>query len=142
MSHNWRLDSEDGEPFGCGEMEVLAIGGMGQPDGLTYTFHIVLRRLWYPRYVFNFVIQNLQVIAAMVSLYVPFTDDMLANRMSITLTVLLTLVGFTCTRPALIEHVPYPTLHDNYGQLMLFCVLLIGLGNLFVFVNCWSMYRD
>jgi hypothetical protein len=140
MSHMWRLNDEDGEAFGFGEMQVLAMGGTEL--GSLYTFHVVLQRQWYPRYVADFVIQNLQVILASTSLWIPFNVDCLSNRMGISLMVLLTLLASTNTRPALIDTVPYSTLHDSYGQFMVLFILLISLANLWVFVNCWGFYRQ
>lgn len=140
MSHMWRLNDEDGEAFGFGEMQVLAMGGTEL--GSLYTFHVVLQRQWYPRYVTDFFIQNLQVILASTSLWIPFNVDTLANRMGISLMVLLTLLASTNTRPALIDTVPYSTLHDSYGQFMVMFILLISLSNWWVFVNCWGFYRE
>ncbi|CAK0870644.1 unnamed protein product [Prorocentrum cordatum] len=139
MSHMWRLNDEDGEAFGFGEMQVLAMGGTEL--GSLYAFHVVLQRQWYPRYVADFVIQNLQVLLASTSLWIPFNVDTLANRMGIALMVLLTLVASTNTRPAMIDTVPYSTLHDSYGQFMVLLILLISVANWYVFVNCWGFYR-
>ena len=49
----------------------------------------------------------MQVVLAMFSLYVPMAEDSLANRLSITLTVILTLVAFTIERPAVIEDLSF-----------------------------------
>ena len=68
------------------------------------------------RYWFDFMIQLLQVASAAFSLYVPMSEDSLTNRLSITLTVILTLVAFTIERPSVIEFLPYPTLHDNFER--------------------------
>eukprot|EP00403_Amphidinium_massartii_P020864 CAMPEP_0178393008 /NCGR_PEP_ID=MMETSP0689_2-20121128/11968_1 /TAXON_ID=160604 /ORGANISM="Amphidinium massartii, Strain CS-259" /LENGTH=1116 /DNA_ID=CAMNT_0020013591 /DNA_START=121 /DNA_END=3468 /DNA_ORIENTATION=- len=146
MSHMWKI-RDDAETTGeasflVGEMRVLAFGGAPTAAGHSYILTVCLRRLWYPRYVFEFVIQNLQVLTALFSIFVPFTEDLLANRMGITLTVLLTLVSSMSSRPALIEMVPYPTLWDNYGQVVVFCVCVVGLGNLLVFVQCWGLFRQ
>mmetsp|Transcript_64668 Transcript_64668/g.140841 ORF Transcript_64668/g.140841 Transcript_64668/m.140841 type:complete len:1198 (-) Transcript_64668:69-3662(-) len=142
MSHCWREPDDGGDSLGVGEMQVLAVGGMASQEGESYIYYIVLRRRWYPRYVMDFVLNILQVVVAMFSFWVPFTDDMLSNRMSITLTVMLTLVAAASTRPPVIDSLPYPTLHDHYGQFVAFCVVLIGVGNWLVFVNCWGMYRE
>lgn len=140
-SHTWKVD-DDGDVRSVGEMELAALGGVAMPASGAYTLHIILRRRWFPRYLLDFGIISLQVIAAAASLWVPFTPDMLANRMSITLTVLLTLVSASGARPPVIESVPYPTLYDNYGKLMVFFVAsVVGIANLFGFASCWGMYR-
>ena len=74
-------------------------------------------------------------------MYVPFNDDMLPNRLSITLTVILTLVSFTICRPSVIEQLPYPTLHDQYERLMVFFAVVVGLENIFVFQQCVGTFN-
>eukprot|EP00927_Polykrikos_kofoidii_P018857 TRINITY_DN18782_c0_g1_i1.p1 TRINITY_DN18782_c0_g1~~TRINITY_DN18782_c0_g1_i1.p1 ORF type:complete len:1208 (+),score=179.78 TRINITY_DN18782_c0_g1_i1:187-3810(+) len=142
MSHAWRVHEDDNNALQVGDMTVIGVGGVRMREGYEYVLHIVLRRVWYPRYFFDFLIQNLQVVSAIASLYVPFSDAMLADRMSITLTILLTVVASTSSRPPAIDGLSYPTTYDTYMQIMIFSVALITLGNLFVSMNCWGMYRD
>lgn len=142
MPHMWRMDPDGGDTLKVGEMIVIAFGGAVDKEDTVYDFTMVLRRSWFPRYFFDILIYNLQTLAASFSLFTPYDGDMLANRMSITLTVLLTVVGVSTTRPKAIEDLPYQTLHDWYGQLMVFSVLMIGVSNLFNYTNCWGMYRE
>lgn len=142
MSHQWRLSDDDDTALSVGDMVVVAVGGVRLREGFTYVLHIVLRRVWYPRYFFDFLIQNLQVMGAIASLFVPFSSDMLADRMSITLTILLTVVASTSSRPPAIAGLAHPTTYDTYMQVMIFSVALIGLGNAFVYLNCWGMFRE
>lgn len=66
----------------------------------------------------KFPLQISQVMCAGFSSFVPISDSVLADRMSITLAILLTLVVFTQERPTIIESIPYPTLHDKFEQYM------------------------
>lgn len=130
-----------------GEMAVLAFGGSkissahsdGTDSAAPYRLDIVVGRNW-TRYIFDFLILIILVMAAAFSLYVPLTydgwSDTLTNRLSITLTVVLALVSFTSVRPSVIEDLPYATLHDQYERIMLFFVALITIENLFVFQLC------
>ena len=89
------------------------VGGQGQ----TYECVIVVMRNWR-QYRFDYLIQIAQVISAAASFYVPFSEEMLAQRLSITLAILLTLTLFTKERPPVIEEIPYSTIHDEFQQFM------------------------
>ncbi|CAD7969538.1 unnamed protein product [Amoebophrya sp. A120] len=131
--HSWPSNA-----MTLGEMCVTGFGGCDCED-IAYQFDILLTRRW-KRYWFDFLIQGLQVVSAAFSLYVPFSydagSDTLPNRLSITLTVILTLVAFTIERPSVIESLPYPTLHDQYERIMVAIVALVGIENVIVFQTC------
>eukprot|EP00435_Cladocopium_sp_Y103_P037540 s3093_g9.t4 len=52
------------------------------------------------------------------SLFCPLSIDMLAGRLSINVTVLLSMVAFSVQRPSAIEAVPYNTIHDIFVQVI------------------------
>eukprot|EP00747_Dinoflagellata_sp_TGD_P048649 gnl/TRDRNA2_/TRDRNA2_145733_c1_seq1.p1 gnl/TRDRNA2_/TRDRNA2_145733_c1~~gnl/TRDRNA2_/TRDRNA2_145733_c1_seq1.p1 ORF type:complete len:1161 (+),score=168.05 gnl/TRDRNA2_/TRDRNA2_145733_c1_seq1:236-3484(+) len=116
------------------------MGGSGGKNRCEYRMFLLLKRQW-PRYVFDFAILVLEVITACSSFFVPFTENMLSDRMSITLTVLLTIVATTTTRPAVIDKLPYSTLHDLFEQYMLGSVVLMVLENVMVFTVCWGSFK-
>eukprot|EP00928_Gymnodinium_smaydae_P008522 TRINITY_DN13101_c0_g2_i1.p1 TRINITY_DN13101_c0_g2~~TRINITY_DN13101_c0_g2_i1.p1 ORF type:complete len:1186 (+),score=269.39 TRINITY_DN13101_c0_g2_i1:291-3848(+) len=142
MCHAWKCGSDGSSTLDVGELQVMAMGGSYKPEKAHYDIYIVMRRRWYPRYVFDVFIQNLEVMIACSSIYVPFNTDTLANRLSISLTILLTVVSASGSRPPAVESVPYPTLHDTYAQLMVLCSIFITLGNVAVFQICWGTFRE
>jgi len=133
LAHEWprSLDGVDG---GLGEMTLVAFAGT-DPD----LSHYKIDMIWVrdiTSYIFDFIILALQVTVALFSFSVPINSDCMANRASITLTVVLTLVAFTTQRPAAIEQVPYYTIHDTYEQIMVVYCLVIAVANFIVSINC------
>ena len=80
------------------------------------------------------------MVAASAALFVPYSDNMFVDRLGITLAILLTLVFFTQERPAVIEHIPYPTMHDQFEKWMVFLVVMICVENMFVYTFCFGVY--
>merc|ERR1711990_389895 len=89
-----RTSKDDATPL-CtciGEMNVCGFGGaMADNARLRYHVEVVLVRDWR-KYMFDFMNYALLVFIAGCSIYVPLNDDLLANRLSITLAIVLTLV--------------------------------------------------
>jgi len=142
MPHRWKKGEDGASTLDAGEMQALAIGGVSLPAKHEYHFYVILRRRWYPRYVFDILIMNLEVFVACMSIWVPFNPDMLANRLSISLAILLTIVAGVSSRPAAIDTVPYSSAYDVYAQVMVLFVIIVAIGNLLVFQNCWGSFRE
>eukprot|EP00929_Paragymnodinium_shiwhaense_P056677 TRINITY_DN28369_c0_g1_i1.p1 TRINITY_DN28369_c0_g1~~TRINITY_DN28369_c0_g1_i1.p1 ORF type:complete len:1204 (+),score=282.62 TRINITY_DN28369_c0_g1_i1:72-3683(+) len=140
-AHLWKVSDDGSSTLDVGEMIVVGMGGARHFSG-GYQVYIVLKRRWYPRYVIEMSITIVQVLMACFSAFVPFNEDMLANRLSITLTIALTVVAASSQRPAPIEGVPYETVYDMFNRSMILVVVMIGIGNVYVFNNCWGTYRD
>jgi len=139
IAHEWPKSS-DGSGFKMGEMSLAGFGGQ-DPDVSEYRIDMIMVR--DPgHYHFDFLIQDLQVICAMFSFAVPINADCMANRASITLTVVLTLVAFTTQRPAVIENLHYTTVHDWYEQLMVFYTVIVALSNCMVALTCVGVDLD
>eukprot|EP00397_Hematodinium_sp_SG-2012_P001422 GEMP01001424.1.p1 GENE.GEMP01001424.1~~GEMP01001424.1.p1 ORF type:complete len:1011 (+),score=179.60 GEMP01001424.1:380-3412(+) len=117
-----------------GEMSLVGFGWQDPKDSV-YQVDLLLIRIT-KRYLFDFMIQVFQVVCACFSCWVPFTSDCLANRLSITLTVILTLVAFTTQRPPVIDELPYPTFHDTFEQYMVMFAVIVALENLVASSMC------
>lgn len=137
-----------------GEMAFQGFGARKYEDDVSReplrsdTYEIVLimsRRFW--RHVFNFVILIVMVFVAAASIFCTMETQALANRLSISLTVLLSLVAFTTQRPSAIEHIPYSTFHDNYVQFCVLCTVVISVLNWGAVTTCndlseWDGIKD
>lgn len=88
-----------------GENKVVGFGGVKAEEVNYYHADVVIMRNWR-QYNFDYFIQIAQVVCAAFSFYVPFSEDMLASRLSITLAILITLTVFTKERPPVIEEIP------------------------------------
>lgn len=131
---------EAGQKVQVGEMQVCAFGG-SNPQYDEYIFEIVVVRVWMA-YWFDFYIQILLLVVSLCSVWVPFNDDTIANRLSISLTVVLSIVFFATVKPAAIGELTYVTWHDRFEHITVFIATLIALENVWVYLECWGMDRD
>lgn len=137
QEHSWQAQNADGGlQTTIGEMEVLLYCGSSKSDD-TYQFEIFLSRGW-TKYLFDCFIQIMQIVIALTSLWVPFTDDMLAGRLSIALAIMLTLVVFTKERPTVIQELPFATAQDEFEQKLVLMSAIIAVENVLVFDHCWG----
>jgi hypothetical protein len=150
--HHWnqvsknRLGNLDGEQpidLTIGEMCVCAFGGRRGmcKQGNEYHVEVVLARNWTKYFMYPFLPVLMLVAIAALSGFVPLYPDVLANRLSITLAVVLTIVICATERPAAIERVCYGTTQDFFLKFMVFSSLLVALQNLLVSAHCWGMFR-
>lgn len=110
----------------------------GQPDEERYELIMVVRR-GLKRHVFTFFILSMAVLSGSTSLFCPLSVDMLAGRLSINVTVLLSMVAFSVQRPNAIENVPYNTLHDLFVQVCTLMTATLALCNLATHLVCFEM---
>merc|ERR1719230_1294328 len=66
----------------------------------------------------------------------------ISSRMSISLTVILTLASYTASRPAPIEKAPYVTFHDWCEQMSMLLVTGISIQNVFAVVLCGGQHEE
>lgn len=137
MPHTWEMSRNVQAAFTVGEMHLVAVGSRQTQSRQEYRVDLLLRRQGY-RYVMEFAIMTLQVLVAFASFWVPFNDDMLSHRMGITLTTLLTVVASTMQRPAIIEHLPYATMHDTWKQSLMLILVCVSIQNVVAFQTCWG----
>ena len=79
-------------------------------------------------YFFDFMIQVAMVILALLSLYVvPYNEEVLANRASITIVLVLTLVTFANERPQAVEFIPYAAWHDIYMRIVVMTIVALSI---------------
>eukprot|EP00913_Durusdinium_trenchii_P000223 g204.t1 len=64
---------------------------------------------------------------------------MLAGRLSINVTVLLSMVAFSVQRPSAIDAVPYNTIHDIFVQVCTLLTATLSLCNLATQLTCFEM---
>ena len=140
MSHMWKA-TRNATSFQLGEMQVVGLGGSCTRRKSEYRLAILLKPQ-FSHYTIDFLIQVLQVLLSCSSCFVPYSENILDNRMTITLTILLTIMASTRNRPAIIESFSCPTLHDHFQQYLLFCILVIALENAIVLGGCWNAFVE
>ncbi|CAK0877121.1 unnamed protein product [Prorocentrum cordatum] len=84
---------------------------------------------------------NLLVLLASTSFWDSVSPE-LSSRMSISLTIILTLAAYTSTRPAAIEKAPYVTFHDWCEQMGIVIVTGISVHNVFAVVMCGGEHGE
>jgi hypothetical protein len=126
--------------FEVGEMKVCAFGG-SDPAPDQYQVEMVVLRTW-TTYFFDFWIQMLLVAISLSTCWVPFNDDCVPNRLSISMTIVLAIVFFATTKPAAIADLTYNTQHDFWDQCMLLLTVSGCVENVFVYVQCWGLDRS
>ena len=100
-----------------------------------YHLDVILWRQWW-RYSDEIIIYVMLVVMGWTSCFVGQHEEEIEARLSITITVVLTLVQSTTARPSVIADVPFSTLFD---QFILSCVLLsviAGIENVLVVLVC------
>eukprot|EP00438_Fugacium_kawagutii_P008345 Skav233359 [mRNA] locus=scaffold394:563544:565803:+ [translate_table: standard] len=110
----------------------------GQREEDQYELIMVMRRS-FRRHFFTFFILSMAVLSGATSLFCPLSIDMLAGRLSINVTVLLSMVAFSVQRPSAIEAVPYNTIHDIFVQVCTLLTATLSLCNLATQLTCFEM---
>eukprot|EP00929_Paragymnodinium_shiwhaense_P119526 TRINITY_DN91439_c0_g1_i1.p1 TRINITY_DN91439_c0_g1~~TRINITY_DN91439_c0_g1_i1.p1 ORF type:complete len:891 (+),score=174.95 TRINITY_DN91439_c0_g1_i1:62-2674(+) len=110
-----------------------------RPD--TYEVHILVERPRFGSYVYDIVIINLLVCVSATAFWDTAAPE-LSSRMSISLTVILTIAAYTSSRPAPIEKAPYVTFHDWSEQVSMLLVTGISIQNVFAVVLCGGQHEE
>lgn len=113
-------------------------GLAGDGQGTTYEVILCTRRD-VTRYLFTFFILCVMVLAGALSFFCTMSVDVLTGRLSINVTVLLSMVAFTTQRPAAIECLPYNTVYDSYVQFCTCMTALTSFANLATFLRCFEV---
>lgn len=106
-----------------------------------YEVCIIVERPKMSTYTWDIVIQNLLVFLAASAFWDASAAD-LASRLSISLTVILTLAAYTSSRPSPIERAPYITLHDWNEQTSIFLTTVISFFSVLTIVQCGGERAD
>lgn len=125
------------------EFDVCSISGW-HPDaerGDVYEVTVVVERPLVASYICDILIMNLLVGLAASAFWDTAAPE-LSSRMSISLTIILTLAAYTSTRPAPIEKAPYVTFHDWCEQLCMFLVTGISVQNVVAVVTCGGQHEE
>lgn len=106
-----------------------------------YEVNIFIKRPFFASYFWDLVILNLLVMLAATAFWDTAAPE-LSSRMSISLTVILTLAAYTSSRPAPIEKAPYTTFHDWCEQMSMFLVTGISVQNVIAVVSCGGQHEE
>lgn len=106
-----------------------------------YDVTILVERPLVASYICDLLIMNLLVGLASCAFWDTAAPE-LSSRMSISLTVILTLAAYTSTRPAPIEKAPYVTFHDWCEQMCMLLVTGISLQNVVAVVTCGGAHPE
>jgi len=125
------------------EFDICSVTGC-HPDaerGDVYEITILVERPLVASYICDLFIMNLLVGLAACAFWDTAAPE-LSSRMSISLTVILTLAAYTSTRPAPIEKAPYVTFHDWCEQMCMFLVTGISIQNVVAVVMCGGHHEE
>jgi hypothetical protein len=125
------------------EFNISGLTGC-HPDakrGDVYEVHILVERPKFASYVWEMVIMNVLVLLAATAFWDTAAPE-LSSRMSISLTIILTLAAYTSARPAPIEKAPYVTFHDWWEQVCMLLVTGISVQNVFAVVLCGGQHEE
>jgi len=122
--------------FGVRALESEHSSDRRSPD--TYEILLIVRRGVF-RHVCTCLILSMMTVTGAYSLFCTLSVDGLAGRLSINVTVLLSMVAFTVQRPSAIEPVPYNTLYDNYVHVCTCCTVFSCLFNLLTYITCFEV---
>jgi len=112
------------------------------PDrGDVYEVSILVERPFPGSYIYDLVIMNLLVGLAASAFWDTAAPE-LSSRMSISLTVILTLAAYTSSRPTPIEKAPYVTYHDWCEQMCMLLVTGISVQNVLAVVTCGGQHEE
>jgi hypothetical protein len=100
-----------------------------------YEVRLLVERPLFQNYFWEIVVMNVLVGLAASAFWDTASSD-LSSRMSISLTVILTVAACTATRPAAIAKAPYVTFHDYIELITVLLVAGISLQNIWAVVNC------
>jgi hypothetical protein len=124
------------------EFQICSVTGC-HPDperGDVYEVSILVERP-LSHYIYDVLIMNLLVGLAACAFWDTASAD-LSSRMSISLTIILTLAAYTSTRPAPIEKAPYVTFHDWCEQMSMFLVTGISIQNVVAVTLCGGFHQE
>eukprot|EP00927_Polykrikos_kofoidii_P060916 TRINITY_DN55816_c0_g1_i1.p1 TRINITY_DN55816_c0_g1~~TRINITY_DN55816_c0_g1_i1.p1 ORF type:complete len:1219 (-),score=204.11 TRINITY_DN55816_c0_g1_i1:46-3702(-) len=103
--------------------------------GHKYELLLFVKRGFH-KHIFDLVVLIIMVFVSSISFSCSLNDDALAGRLSITLTVLLSLIAFTAQRPTAIQSVPYSTVFDFFAQFSVVSVAIMSICNVVTIMSC------
>lgn len=104
-------------------------------NGEMFQVQIFVERPWLSSYTWNLFIMTTLVLLSATSFWDTASPD-LSSRLSISLTIILTLAAYTSNRAAPIEKTPSLTFQDEYELLCLILVIIVSLMNIVSVVMC------
>eukprot|EP00929_Paragymnodinium_shiwhaense_P110805 TRINITY_DN7805_c0_g1_i1.p1 TRINITY_DN7805_c0_g1~~TRINITY_DN7805_c0_g1_i1.p1 ORF type:complete len:795 (+),score=144.85 TRINITY_DN7805_c0_g1_i1:162-2387(+) len=125
------------------EFNLKRLAG-GYPDmdrSDVYEVHLHVERPIFGSYFWELMIMNVLVFLSATAFWDTAAPE-ISSRMSISLTVILTLAAYTSSRPAAIEKAPYVTFHDWVEQVCMFLVTGISIQNVVAVVTCGGQHPE
>jgi len=107
----------------------------------SYKVSIIIGRPMYSSYLSDLVVMIVLVLLAMTSFWDTAAPE-LSSRMSISLTIILTLAAYTSTRPPPIVKCPKLTFQDRYEVWSFFNVTVVSIMNLFSVSMCGGEHPE
>eukprot|EP00930_Biecheleria_cincta_P043485 TRINITY_DN29859_c0_g1_i1.p1 TRINITY_DN29859_c0_g1~~TRINITY_DN29859_c0_g1_i1.p1 ORF type:complete len:1145 (-),score=189.64 TRINITY_DN29859_c0_g1_i1:77-3298(-) len=124
-----------------GDFIAVAFGGrQALPADDSYKLEMLYVRD-YSAYMSDFWLKFLLTVICLLAVFVPYTDDILANRLSITLGIVLTLVSFATARAAAVESLCYDTYFDMIAKGYFAITVVVACQNLVATTLCWGTFR-
>jgi len=110
-----------------------------KPD--TYTVSIIVDRPVFSSYFFDLVVMVILVFLACTSFWDTAAPE-LSSRMSISLTIILTLAAYTSTRPSPIAKCPKLTFQDLYEVVSFMMVVVVSIMNTISVTMCGGEHEE
>lgn len=107
----------------------------------TYKVSIIIGRPVKSSYFFDLMVMIVLVILAITSFWDTAAPE-LSSRMSISLTIILTLAAYTSTRPPPIVKCPKLTFQDSYEVFSFLMVTIVSFMNLFSVTMCGGEHEE
>jgi len=104
-----------------------------------YEACVFVKRPFLSSYFWHFLLLNLVVMLAATAFWDAAPE--LSSRMSISLTMMLTLAAYTSSRPLPIKRATYVTFHDWCEQISMLLVTGISIQNVVVVVSCGGQHE-
>lgn len=121
------------------EFNVRAVGGRQRHEG--YQVNVMVERPLASSYTWHLISVNVLHCLAFFSFWDQVSPD-LSSRLSITLTVALTIAASSSVRPAAIKEAPHVTVYDWSMYVCIASVTFISVGNIVSVTCCGGHHTD
>lgn len=106
-----------------------------EPEGEAFQVTVVVKRPIFGHQLGESCVLIMLTLLSAVSFWDVASAD-LSSRMSITLTIILTLAAYTSSRPTAIEKCPYPTIQDRIELIAMCFAMVVAIQNVIAVVHC------
>lgn len=110
-------------------------------SGECYQVQVFVARPLFSSYCWDLIIMTFLVLLSATSFWDTASPD-ISSRLSISLTIILTLAAYTSNRPAPISKTPTFTFQDDYEIWCLYLVILVSIMNIISVVTCGGDHQN